>query len=182
MTEPSRRAAKILVGAALVFVAGLLATALRRPVLFAALGPTIVLLLHQPLLEANRPVAILLGHALGALVGLAALFLFGLTDAPSALEAGFGWARIGAATLAMAGVLVVEEDTPLYHPPAGATTLLVVLGIMKGPADLAGMAVGVAVLALAAALWRHHAEARHAPAGHTSRPSRGRRARSRASR
>jgi CBS domain-containing membrane protein len=60
----------------------------------------------------------------------ALLVLFGLLDAPPALVSGVDWPRIGAVALSVGatGALTLLLDAP--HPPAGATTLIVSLGLM----------------------------------------------------
>lgn len=72
----------------------------------------------------------MVGHLIGAGFGWLGLLLFGLLDAPSALSAGVGWAHVGAAALSLGGTggLMVLWRVP--HPPAGATTLIVSLGLM----------------------------------------------------
>lgn len=97
---------------------------------FPSLGATAFLLFSSPKTRSASPRNILLGHLIGATTGWASLVLFGLLDAPPALQAGVDWPRIGAAALSvgMTGALTLLLDAP--HPPAGATTLIVSLGLM----------------------------------------------------
>ena len=98
--------------------------------LFPSLGPTAFLLLHAPATHSASPRNTLVGHLAGAVQGWISLAAFGLLDAPSALAAGVDWPRAGAAALSLGatGAVMVLLDAP--HPPAGATTMIVSLGLM----------------------------------------------------
>ena len=72
--------------------------------------------------------------------------MFGLLDAPSVLEAGVTLARVGAATLSVALVALLLPPLRASHPPAGATTLLVSLGLLDQPRQLAWVLAGVVLL------------------------------------
>lgn len=100
------------------------------PFLFPSLGATAFLLFSTPKARSASPRNTLLGHLIGAATGWASLALFGLLDAPPSLLAGVDGPRIGAAALSVGatGALTLLLDTP--HPPAGATTLIVSLGLM----------------------------------------------------
>lgn len=98
--------------------------------LFPSLGPTAFLLFSTPTARVSSPRSILLGHLIGALAGWLSLAAFGLLDAPPALVAGVGWPRIGAAALSLGGTSALMLLLDAVHPPAGATTLIVSLGLM----------------------------------------------------
>lgn len=102
----------------------------RSPFVFPSLGPTAFLLFYSPRARSASPRNVLLGHLIGATMGWASLALFGLLDAPPALLAGVDESRVGAAALSVGGTgaLMLLLDAP--HPPAGATTLIVSLGLM----------------------------------------------------
>ena len=102
----------------------------RSPFIFPSLGPTAFLLYYQPTAVASSPRNTLIGHFIGAAVGWICLAVFGLQDAPPALISGVSWARVGAAALSLGctSALMVLSRAP--HPPAGATTLIVSLGLM----------------------------------------------------
>lgn len=72
--------------------------------------------------------------------------MFGLLGEPHAIEAGVTWARVGAAalTLGVTSGLMIWWDAA--HPPAGATTLIVSLGLMTGAVELLVLLLAVAVL------------------------------------
>ena len=73
-------------------------------------------------------------------------YLFGLLDNPSVLQEGMTLARVGAATLSTAltgGILLLLRAS---HPPAGATVLIVSLGLLQRPSELLVVAIGVVIL------------------------------------
>jgi CBS-domain-containing membrane protein len=98
-----------------------------EPFVFPSLGPTAFLLFSTPLV----PVASL---------------IFGLTDAPPALSTSVTGARVGAAALSLGLTSGLRVLARVPHPPAGATTLIVSLGILREPAQLAVLMVAVVLL------------------------------------
>jgi CBS-domain-containing membrane protein len=113
---------------------------------FPSLGPTAFLLFYTPLLPASSPRNTLGGHAIGAAAGYLALVVFGLTDAAPALATSVTGARIGAAALSLGLTSGAMVWARVPHPPAGATTLIVSLGILREPAQLAVLMLAVALL------------------------------------
>lgn len=128
----------------------LLAVATRVPLIFPSLGPTAYLLFFSPRSETSAPRNALFGHAIGLICGYAAYRLMGMPAAITAPHAGFNWDRIIAAALSLAatGALMILFNAS--HPPAGATTLIVSLGIITKPADLAIIEAAVVLLVLQA--------------------------------
>lgn len=118
------------------------------PFIFPSLGPTAFLLFYTPLLPAASPRNTLGGHAIGAAAGYLALVAFGLTDRAPALVEGVGAARIGAAALSLGLTSGAMVWARVPHPPAGATTLIVSLGILREPWQLVVLMVAVALLVL----------------------------------
>ena len=100
------------------------------PFIFPSLGPTAFLLFYQPTAVASCPRNTLIGHLIGATVGWICLAAFGLADAPSAMVEGVTWARVGATALSLGGTSAAMVLLGAVHPPAGATTLIVSLGLM----------------------------------------------------
>lgn len=121
----------------------LLAALTREPLVFPSLGPSAWLLFSSPGSPASAPRRVLLGHAFGLLSGQLALALTGLDGAPGALTSGVDGARVAAVTLALAASALLAEIFDAVHPPAAATTLIVALGVLQGPADLAAMATAI---------------------------------------
>ena len=125
------------------------------PFIFPSLGPTAFLLFYTPMLPASSPRNTLIGHGIGAASGYVALVLFGLTNNAPALVEGVAWNRVGAAALSLGltSGLMVWARSP--HPPAGATTLIVSLGILRKPSDLAVLMVAVSLLVAQAYVINH---------------------------
>lgn len=119
-----------------------------QPLIFPSLGPTAFLLFYTPTAPAASPRNTICGHAIGAGAGYLALVVFGLTDAAPALATEVTWARVGAAamSLGLTSGLMVWCRVP--HPPAGATTLIVSLGILREPDQLAVLMLAVVLLVL----------------------------------
>lgn len=118
----------------------------RAPFIFPSLGPTAFLLFYTPTAPAASPRNTLVGHFIGAMAGWLSLVIFGLTNAPPALSAGVDWPRVGAAALSLAltsGLMVLLR---VPHPPAGATTLIVSLGLLPHFWQLLVLMLAVALL------------------------------------
>ncbi|MBE1522975.1 HPP family protein [Nesterenkonia lutea] len=128
--------------------AGTVALILHQPWLFPSLGPTVMLFFESPSQKASRPSNSLVGHGVGLLAGIAMLYLFGLQDEPSAAAAGLTWMHLfsGALSVALTTLVLTLAKTP--HPPAGATTLIVSLGILTGPAAWVSMAGAIVLITL----------------------------------
>ncbi|MEX2474567.1 HPP family protein [Marinobacter sp.] len=114
--------------------------------IFPSLGATAFILFHVPLAEPASPRNTLCGHLIGAVMGLLSLYVFGLQSQPSAFLHGVDLARVGAASLSLGltGCLMVLFR--VAHPPAGATALIVSLGLMPDPAQVPILMAGVSLL------------------------------------
>jgi CBS-domain-containing membrane protein len=117
-----------------------------EPFVFPSLGPTAFLLFYTPLLPAASPRNTLGGHAIGAAAGYLALVVFGLTNDPPALASSVTGARVAAAALSLGLTSGAMVWARVPHPPAGATTLIVSLGILHKPAQLAVLMLAVLLL------------------------------------
>lgn len=98
--------------------------------IFPSLGATAFILFYVPTAAAASPRNTFLGHLIGALAGWLSLAAFGLLDAPSAMQAGVDLPRIGAAALSLGTASALMILFRAHHPPAGATALIVSLGLM----------------------------------------------------
>lgn len=118
------------------------------PFIFPSLGPTAFLLFYTPMVPTACPRNTLAGHAIGAAAGYFALVVFGLQHAGPALATEVTASRVGAAALSLGltSGLMVWARVP--HPPAGATTLIVSLGILHEPWQLAVLMLAVFLLVL----------------------------------
>jgi CBS domain-containing membrane protein len=127
-----------------------LALITKSPFIFPSLGPTAFLFFYTPSAPSASPRNTIVGHTIGALVGYFSLVVTGLTAAGPALAVGVTWPRVIAAALSLgltAGLMVLFKSP---HPPAGATTLIISLGILTKPWQLLLLLVAVVLLTLQA--------------------------------
>lgn len=117
-----------------------------EPFVFPSLGPTAFLLFYTPMLPASSPRNTIGGHLIGAAGGYLSLVVFGLTDALPALAASVTGARVGAAALSLGLTSGAMVWLRVPHPPAGATTLIISLGILREPQQIAVLMVAVVLL------------------------------------
>ena len=118
----------------------------HAPFIFPSLGPTAFLLFYTPTAPAASPRNTIFGHLIGALAGWLSLVAFGLVNAPPALSSGVQWPRVGAAALSLgitSGLMVLLR---VPHPPAGATTLIISLGLMPHLWQIAVLMAAVILL------------------------------------
>lgn len=118
----------------------------HTPFIFPSLGPTAILLFYTPLSPTASPRHTLFGHAVGILCGYGALLVVGLHHAPPAIVVGVDSRRIMAAALSLAFTGALMILLKAAHPPAGATTLIVSLGIVTKPFYLLVIEIAVALM------------------------------------
>ena len=141
-----RGSARVFLGSAFpVAVAGGVAVFTHQPWLFPSLGPMIMLQVEKPRAPESSPRNTLLGHGVALLAGYGFLVVCGLTAHRSGLEEGVTVPRIVAAAGSLAVTTLVLLLVAAWHPPAGATTLIVSLGLLHTPGQLA-VAAGAVVL------------------------------------
>jgi len=124
----------------------LLALVSRNPFVFPSLGPTAYLLFFSPLAKTCSPRNTIFGHAIGILCGYAAFVLTGAGALPFGLHPGIFWPRILAAALSLSATGAFMVLLEVSHPPAGATTLIISLGIISRPRELVIIEVAVFLL------------------------------------
>lgn len=124
------------------------ALATGAPFVFPSLGPTAFLLFYTPTQPAASPRNTIGGHLIGVIAGYLALVLFGLTDRGPALAEGVAWTNVLAAALSLGLTSGAMVWLKVPHPPAGATTLIVSLGILREPWQLAVLMLAVGLLVL----------------------------------
>ncbi|HUA84695.1 MAG TPA: HPP family protein [Bryobacteraceae bacterium] len=125
----------------------LLAAVTHNPFVFPSLGPTAYLVFFSPLAPASTPRNTIFGHAVAIVCGYGAFALAGL-NAPGGLPAHLMWPRVLAAALSLSATGAVMVLAGINHPPAGATTLIVALGIIAEPRYL--LIIEAAVILLTA--------------------------------
>jgi CBS-domain-containing membrane protein len=128
----------------------LLALVTGSPFVFPSLGPTAYLFFFSPLAEASSPRNAVLGHAIGLICGYAAFALTMTSVPPFGTHAGVRGATVLAAALSLSATGAFMVLFRVSHPPAGATTLIVSLGIISQPKDLVIIEVAVILLAVQA--------------------------------
>ena len=119
-----------------------------QPLIFPSLGPTAFLLFYTPRAPTASPRNTIMGHLIGVVAGYGSLVVFGLTDHGPAFAEGVTWARVGAAALSLALTSGFMVWLLAPHPPAGATTLIISLGIMPRPSQQAFLMLAVVLLVL----------------------------------
>lgn len=143
-----------LVRSAYVFINGFITIALlallalvsRNPFVFPSLGPTAYLLFFSPMAKTSSPRNTILGHAIGIVCGYAAYAVTGAGAVPFGLHPGIFWPRILAAALSLSATGAFMVLLGVSHPPAGATTLIISLGIISKPREMAIIEVAVFLL------------------------------------
>jgi len=129
-------------------VSGMAAYLFSEPLLFPSLGPTAFLFFEEPMAKTSSPRNTLIGHLVAILAGVLSLAVFGLFGHPSILAEGVTLARVGAGALSVAltgAVLLLLRSS---HPPAGATTLIVSLGLLQTPRELVELMASVVLLTI----------------------------------
>jgi CBS domain-containing membrane protein len=127
----------------LLALSGLAAYAAKQPLLFPSLGPTALLFFERPMAATSSPRNTLIGHAVAIAAGALSLAVFGLLDDPSVLAENVV-ARVGALSVALTGAVLLLLKSS--HPPTGATTLIVSLGFLQTPPEMAALMAGVVIL------------------------------------
>jgi CBS domain-containing membrane protein len=123
-----------------------------NPFVFPSLGPTAYLLFFTPLGRTSSPRNTVFGHAVGLICGYAAFVVTGARTVPFGVYPGIFWPRVLAAALSLAATGAVMVLLNTSHPPAGATTLIVSLGIISKPRELVVIEIAVFLLVAQALL------------------------------
>ncbi|MCK6551615.1 HPP family protein [Myxococcota bacterium] len=156
-TTDKRTQAVLTLVTSLAFMAVLTAIAhfTARPFVFPALGASAFLLVTTPSAPQSSLKNVAASYAIAIACGWGSMWLFGLADRPPDAMAALGVARalaVGTA-LGLTGALMIVLD--VRHPPASAATVMIALGVMREPIDLA--VVELAALLLAAMAMGVHA-------------------------
>lgn len=133
-----------------IAIMSLAALITSQPFVFPSLGPTAFLFFFTPTAPSASPRNTIYGHAIGAAAGWASLWIFGLQHAGPALAVGVTWPRVLAAALSLgltSGLMVLARAP---HPPAGATTLIISLGLLPHLQQLGVLMFAVVLLVLQA--------------------------------
>lgn len=117
-----------------------------EPFAFPSLGPTAFLFFYTPTAPTASPRNAIYGHAIGASVGYLCLVGFGLNDEGPATAVGVSFERVLAAglSLGLTSFFMVLANAP--HPPAGATTLIISLGVFTEFRHVVVLMIAVALI------------------------------------
>ncbi len=123
----------------------------QSPFVFPSLGPTAYLFFFAPLGRSSSPRHAILGHAIGLICGYGAYVVMGSHGfALTSLNA-VSWREVIAAALSLAVTGAAMVLLRVSHPPAGATTMIVSLGILTKVEYL--VIIEIAVILLTAQAW-----------------------------
>jgi len=128
----------------------LLSLVTGSPFVFPSLGPTAFLFFFSPLSESSSPRNTILGHAIGLVCGYAAFAFAVASSPPFGMNPGVHGPRVLAAALSLSATGALMALLRVSHPPAGATTLIVSLGIISQPRELVIIEVAVILLTIQA--------------------------------
>lgn len=137
-----------MMSAMLILVAGALTLATSQPWLFAALGPTVIVIACTPGQATSRFHSVVVGHLSALLCAWLVITVVGVSSS-SMSDGAIGVARVWASAMAVALIALVQPSLRAYHPPSAATALLITMGAyhvtVKSSLSMMG---GVAIIAL----------------------------------
>jgi CBS-domain-containing membrane protein len=117
----------------------------HEPFVFPSLGPTAFLLFYAARSQVASPRNAITGHLNGVIAGYLALLATGLQGKPANLD-DVTWPRLGAAAISLSLTAAAMVLLRAPHPPAGATTLIVSLGVLNRLSQMGIVMAGVVVL------------------------------------
>eukprot|EP01083_Nonionella_stella_P316758 1150248_1 len=120
------------------------------PFIFPSLGPTAFLHFAIPNKAPSSPKNTLCGHMIGILAGSLAPQVTGLYDHEVVFLEGVILDRVFCAAMSVGITCAFMVLFNVAHPPAGATTLIVSLGILKTPMQLVIMMSAVLLITIEA--------------------------------
>lgn len=134
--------------AILILIVGALTLATAQPWLFAALGPTAVMVAGSPGQASSRFHSIVVGHASALACAWLVVLLVGAAQGGDTANT-LTIARVWASAMAIAAIALLQPSLRAFHPPSAATALLITLGNYRvtWKSSLSMMA-GVLVVAL----------------------------------
>lgn len=141
---------RVIIGTAITTtILGALAYFLHEPFIFPSLGPAMFLLFFAPLSTMSAPRNVLVGQGFGLASGYLALVVFGLQGTPPDIF-DLSLLRVGAVILALTVAFGLMVGLGFPHAPAGASAMIVALGIIKTPLDLSIMVLAVVLVVISA--------------------------------
>lgn len=122
------------------------------PLVLPAVGASAYVVFADPAAPTAAPRNVLVGHALGAGIGWGLLLLLGLAGEPSGLASPLSWQRVAAVAGSLAITIGALRALACSHPPAGATTMIVAMGLLPEARHLPAFALAGGVVVLHANL------------------------------
>ena len=144
-----QRLATSLYASVLFIILGTIAWGSGQPFIFPSLGPSAFILAFDRRGKRTRTYRIIGSHCIGAVTGLIAYVLLGsgvaLTITQGAFSgSGFQLALSGMISIALTSWGMIATNT--NHPPACATTLIVSLGLLSTPVQVATIIGAIIIL------------------------------------
>ena len=133
-----------------ITLSGLFAWVLDEPLVFPSLGATAFLFFETPMAEVASVRNTVIGHSVGAGVAFFWLNVFDLVGEPSAIATEFTTARVACVALSLGFTGLILRLLRAAHPPAGATTVIVSVGLLTTWDELLILMSGVLLLSAAA--------------------------------
>lgn len=128
-------------------VAGL-AVATGAPLLFPALGASAVIVFGAPTAPTSRPRNVVCSHLLGAVVGWCMLAAFGVAAERGGLSAPLDAAHATTGVLSLGLTTWLMLRLAIFHPAAGATTMIVGMGLLPQAHQIVSIVAAAALLCL----------------------------------
>jgi CBS domain-containing membrane protein len=128
-----------------IAIVATIAALTKQPFLFPSLGPTAFLLFYDAQGAQAAPRNVFCAHLIGVLAGYVALAIFGLTMANPNLT-DITTPRIGAVILCLCLTVSLMVWLHVPHSPAASTTLMVGLGLIRTPPQLAILMFAVVLM------------------------------------
>lgn len=144
-----RRVGTSLYAGLLFTVLGVIAWASGQPFIFPSLGPSAFILAFERRGKRTRTYRVVGSHLIGGVAGLLAYTIFAsgvaITTTPEALSMdGFRLAVSATVSIILTSWGMIASDT--IHAPACATTLIVSLGLLSNPLQVAIIVMSVIIL------------------------------------
>jgi hypothetical protein len=135
-----------------MLIVGGVAWATQEPLLIPPFGASAFLFFETPMAEVASPRNTIIGHFTGAAVGYFWLWVFGFLHAPDAIAAGFTGSRWLAVAFSLSLTGLLLRLARAAHPPAGATTVLVSLGLFHTAHQALILALGALLVTIPAGI------------------------------
>ena len=149
--QPTLAATTIHVLISTSLVAGL-AVATGAPLLFPALGASAVIVFGAPTSPTSRPRNVVCSHLLGAVVGWCMLAAFGVAGERGGLSAPLDAVHAATGVISLALTTGLMLRLAIFHPAAGATTMIVGMGLLPHAHQIASIVGAAALLCVYARL------------------------------